>query len=167
MKHTISVLVEDKPGVLARVASLCSRRGFNIHSLAVGPIHETGRSRITLVVDAEQMEQISKQLNKMVNVLKVTELAPEESVEREVMLIRVRADTAHRAEVLAAAAPFEAETVDIDTGSVAFHVTGHPRKLARFLDLMRPYGISDLVKSGRIVLSLNGSLPDATPRRSP
>lgn len=152
MRHTLSVIVEHKPGVLARVASLCARRGFNIHSLAVGPIHEPDRSRITLVVDADQMEQVTKQLHKLVHVIKITELSAEESVEREVMLIRV-ADASRRREVLDAATPFEAKVVDAAAASVAFQVAGHPRELAAFLEAMRPFGVTDLVKSGRIAIA--------------
>ncbi len=156
MKHTLSVLVEDKPGVLARVASLFARRGFNIHSLAVGPIHETGRSRITLVVDAAQTEQITKQLHKLVNVIKVTEFGSDESVEREIMLIRINADAAKRREALDAAHAFGCRTVDIGVGSVTFEVVGHPGKLAAFLNVIRPFGVIDLVKSGRVAMARDG-----------
>ena len=152
MKHTLSVVTEDRPGVLARVASLCARRGFNIHSLAVGPIHEPGRSRITLVVDADQMEQVSKQLHKLIHVIKITELEIAESVEREVMLLRVTAN-GRRGEVMDAAAPFSATVVDANGTTVAFEVAGHPRDLASFLETMRPFGVTDLVKSGRIAMA--------------
>ena len=152
MKHTLSVITEDKPGVLARVASLCARRGFNIHSLAVGPIHEPDRSRITLVVDADQVEQVTKQLHKLVNVIKITELTVEESVEREVMLLRV-SGAGRMSEVMDAAAPFAAKVVDASAGSVVFEVAGHPLDLAVFLETMRPYGVVDLVKSGRIAIA--------------
>jgi acetolactate synthase-1/3 small subunit len=158
MKHTLSVLVDDKPAVLARVTSLCSRRGFNIHSLAVGPIQETGRARITLVVDGDQMEAVSKQLNKLINVIKVTEFAPDEAVEREIMLIRVNADASRRREVLDTAGAFDAKPVDVAVNSVTFEVTGRPGKLASFLDVMRPFGVTDLAKSGRIALARDGSV---------
>jgi acetolactate synthase-1/3 small subunit len=151
MKHTLSLLVEDKAGVLARVSALCARRAINIHSLAVGPTHEIGRSRVTLVVDADQVEQATKQLHKLVNVIKISELASEESVEREIMLLRVNG-AARRSEVLDQAAPFGAEVVDASSSSVAFQVVGHPRHLAAFLDAMRPFGVIDLVKSGRIAM---------------
>ena len=159
MKHTLSVVTEDRPGVLARVASLCARRGFNIHSLAVGPILEPGRSRITLVVDADQMEQVSKQLHKLIHVIKITEFEPAESVEREVMLLRVNGN-GRRAEVMDAAAPFDAKVVDANGSSVAFEVAGHPRDLAAFLETMRAYGVTDLVKSGRIALARAKTLAD-------
>jgi acetolactate synthase-1/3 small subunit len=170
MKHTLSVITENKPGVLARVTSLCARRGFNIHSLAVGPIHEPGRSRITLVVDGDQMEAVSKQLNKLVNVIKVTEFSPEDAVEREIMLCRVKADVARRREVLDTGGAFDAKPVDVTVDSVTFEVTGRPRKLAAFLEVMRPFGVSDLVKSGRIALARNGTAEHdgfETPRRMP
>jgi len=152
MRHTLSVITEDKPGVLARVASLCARRGFNIHSLAVGPIHEPDRSRITLVVDAAQVEQVTKQLHKLIHVIKITELAVEESVEREVMLIRVRG-AGRRSEVMDAAAPFGAKVAAAAAESLVFEVTGHPRDLAAFFETMRPYGVVELVKSGRIAIA--------------
>jgi acetolactate synthase-1/3 small subunit len=153
MRHTLSVVVEDQSGVLARVASMFAQRAFNIHSLAVGPTHEEGRSRITLVVDAPDVEQLSKQLYKLVNVLKVTELAPEEGLEGEIMLVRVAADPATRGTVLEAAAMLEATLLDIGPTSVTFQVAGDPATLARFLEVMEPFGIVELVKSGRIAIA--------------
>ncbi len=150
--HTLSVLVEDKAGVLARVSSLLARRGFNIHSLAVGPTAETGMSRMTIVVEAPELEQVKKQLHKLVNVVKITELEPDRSVEREIMLVRVSAPAGRRSEPLEIATVFKAQTVDVGTNSIMFQVTGSPQKINDFLDLMRPYGIIDLVKSGRIAL---------------
>lgn len=153
MRHTLSVVVEDQSGVLARVASMFAQRAFNIHSLAVGPTHEEGRSRITLVVDAPDVEQLSKQLYKLVNVLKVTELAPEEGLEGEIMLVRVAADPDSRGTVLEAAAMLEATLLDIGPTSVTFQVAGDPSMLARFLEVMRPFGIVELVKSGRVAIA--------------
>ncbi len=153
MRHTLSVVVEDQSGVLARVASMFAQRAFNIHSLAVGPTHEEGRSRITLVVDAPDVEQLSKQLYKLVNVLKVTELAPEEGLEGEIMLVRVAADPVSRGTVLEAAAMLEGTLLDIGPGSVTFQVAGDPGDLARFLEVMEPFGIVELVKSGRIAIA--------------
>lgn len=150
--HTLSVLVEDKAGVLARVSSLLARRGFNIHSLAVGPTAEPGMSRMTIVVNAPELEQVKKQLHKLVNVVKITELDPDRSVEREVMLVRVSAPTSKRSEPLEVATVFQAHAVDVGANSIMFQVTGSPQKINDFLDLMRPYGIIDLVKSGRIAL---------------
>lgn len=150
--HTLSVLVEDKAGVLARVSSLLARRGFNIHSLAVGPTAEAGMSRMTIVVEAPELEQVKKQLHKLVNVVKITELDPDRSVEREIMLVRVNAPTGKRSEPLEIATVFKAQAVDVGTNSIMFQVAGSPQKINDFLDLMRPYGIIDLVKSGRIAL---------------
>lgn len=150
--HTLSVLVEDKSGVLARVSSLLARRGFNIHSLAVGPTAEAGMSRMTIVVEAPELEQVKKQLHKLVNVVKITELEPDRSVEREIMLVRVSAPTSKRSEPLEIATVFKAKAVDVGANSIMFQVAGTPQKINDFLDLMRPYGIIDLVKSGRIAL---------------
>jgi acetolactate synthase-1/3 small subunit len=149
----LSVTVEDQPGVLAKVASMCAMRGFNIHSLAVGPIHQPGLSRITLVVDDVDVEQISKQLNKLVNVLKITELDPADSLEREVMLVRIAADPGSRRELRDTAEVYGATTVDIGANTITFAVSGHPDRLADFLGLVGHYGVVDLVKSGRIAMA--------------
>jgi len=151
--HLISVLVENKPGVLARIASMFARRGFNIHSLAVGPTTDPALSRITLVVDGPEMEQIIKQLYKLVHVVKVTEMAPGQGIEREVMLVRVVAEADRRGEVMETAGILEAKAVDVGVKSITFAMSGPPGKLADFLELMSPYGIVDLVKSGRIAIS--------------
>lgn len=153
MKHTLSVLVENKPGVLARVSSLLARRGFNIHSLSVGPSHESGLSRMTIVVDAPELEQVKKQLHKLVNVVKISELDEHQSIAREVMMVRVSAQPARRQELLALASVFNATTVDVGPNSIAFQVVGDPTKVNDFLDLVRPYGLVDLVKSGWVALA--------------
>lgn len=153
MQHTLSVLVEDKSGVLARVASLLARRGFNIHSLAVGPTGEPALSRMTIVVEAPELEQVKKQLHKLVNVVKITELDPEVAVEVEVMLIRVAAGAGQRTEVLELAQIFGATVVDVSPTSLLFSLTGTPRKLNDFLELVRPFGLAEMAKSGRIALS--------------
>jgi len=153
MNHVIAVMVENKPGVLARISSMFARRGFNIHSLAVGPTADPGMSRITLVVDGPEMEQIIKQLYKLVHTVKVTELDPDETIEREVVLLRVNADPARRGEMLEAASIFKAKAVDVGTSTITFELSGSPSKLADFLELMGPYGVVDLVKSGRIAMS--------------
>ena len=153
MNHVISVLVENKPGVLARISSMFARRGFNIHSLAVGPTADRGLSRITLVVDGPEMEQVIKQLYKLVHTVKVTELDSADTVEREVMLLRVNAEPTRRGEMLEAAAVLKAKAVDVGASTITFELSGSPAKLADFLELMRPYGIVDLVKSGRIAMS--------------
>ncbi len=152
-KHILSVLVENKPGVLARISSMFARRGFNIHSLAVGPATEPGQSLMTVVVDGPEMEQIVKQLRKLINTVKVTELGPGDAVEREIALVRVSAEPQSRGEVLDAASIFKAKPVDVGATTITFEVTGSPEKLNDFLDLVRPYGIVDLVKSGRIALA--------------
>ena len=153
MNHVITVLVEDKPGVLARVASMFAGRGFNIHSLTVGPTADPALSRMTVVVDGPEMEQIIKQLYKLVHVVKVTELPPGQSIEREIMMLRVNAEAGKRAEILEAATIFKAKTVDVGLSTLTFELAGGPAELGDFLELMRPYGIADLVKSGRIAIS--------------
>lgn len=150
--HTLSVIVEDQPGVLARVAAMFSNRGFNIHSLAVGPTHVDGRSHITLVVDAPELEQLKKQLHKLVNVIKVTELDQMDSLESEVMIARISADPVNRGEIGDTATLFGARMIDMGPDSIAFEVSGSPEHLGSFLENVRPYGIVDLVKSGRVAM---------------
>lgn len=160
MQHTLSVIVEDKPGVLARVSAMFSNRGFNIHSLAVGPTHVDGRSHITLVVDAPELEQLKKQLHKLVNVIKVQELEPANALESEVMILRVSCVPANRGEVGDTAALFGARMTDLSQNSMTFEVSGTPNHLESFVDHMKPYGIIDLVKSGRVALK---KLSDLSP----
>ena len=154
MKHTVSILVENKPGVLTRVSSLFSRRGFNIHSLAVGTTESAGVSRMTVVVDLpdKPLEHVTKQLHKLINVLKVIELEPGSSVMRELMLIKVHAESNTRGQVFELAEVFRANIVDVTSDTVTAEVLGPPDKLAAFEDLVRPYGIVELVKTGRIAL---------------
>ena len=152
-KQILSVLVENKPGVLARVSSMFARRGFNIHSLAVGPAADPDLSTMTVVVDTENVEQILKQLRKLVNTIKVTDLDPKDSIEREIMLVRVAADASQRGELLEAATVFKAKAVDVGSNSITFEVTGSPDKVNDFLELLRPYGLIELVKSGWIALA--------------
>ena len=151
-QHTLSVIVEDKPGVLARVSAMFSNRGFNIHSLAVGPTHVDGRSHITLVVDAPELEQLKKQLHKLVNVIKVQELQPVETLESEVMIARVSCEPQNRGQVTDTAALFSARMIDLSPVSMTFEIAGTPKQLAAFVEHMRPYGIMDLVKSGRVAM---------------
>ena len=153
MSHVISVTVENKPGVLARVASMFARRDFNIHSLTVGPTEDPSRSRMTVVVDGPMMEQVVKQLYKLVHTLKVTEHKPGEAIEREIMLLRVNADPKRRSEILESANMFEARTVDVGPSTVTFEVVGEPGHLADFHEMMKTYGIVSLVKSGRIAMA--------------
>ncbi|HZJ48720.1 MAG TPA: acetolactate synthase small subunit [Acidimicrobiia bacterium] len=152
MKHVIAVLVENKPGVLARVSTMFARRGFNIHSLTVGPTEDPTLSRMTVVVDGPEMEQIVKQLYKLIHIVKVTELEPGTAIEREIMLVRVNADAKRRGEILDAARVSDAKAVDVGANTITFEVTGPPERLADFLQLMATYGIVALAKSGRIAL---------------
>jgi acetolactate synthase I/III small subunit len=154
MAHTLSVLVENKPGVLARVAGLFSRRGFNIESLAVGPTDIEEVSRMTIVVDAAEtaLEQVTKQLNKLIHVLKIVELEPSTAVERELQLVKVSADGQSRSEIIEIADVFRSKIVDVDTDSITIEATGSPEKLAAMVRLLAPYGIRELVRSGMIAV---------------
>ena len=153
-RHTLSVLVEDRPGVLARIAGLFSRRGFNIESLAVGPTETPNVSRITLVVGVEglPLEQVTKQLNKLINVSKIVELEPAASVQREFMLVKVRADATTRSHVLETVQLFRAGVVDVAPDAVTIEVTGSRDKLEALLRVLEPFGIRELVKSGAVAL---------------
>jgi acetolactate synthase-1/3 small subunit len=161
MQHTLTVIVEDKPGVLARISAMFSNRGFNIHSLAVGPTHQEGRSRITLVVDAPELEQLKKQLNKLVNVIKVQEMEPAEALEREVMIVRISAQPSTRGEVRDTASLFDARVIDISSSAMTFEVSGTPQHLRTYLEHLGPYGVIDLVKSGRIAMKRESELTPA------
>ncbi len=153
-RHTVSVLVQDVPGVLARIAGMFSRRGFNIESLAVGPTERTGVSRMTIVVNVDELplEQVTKQLNKLVNVLKIVELEPESSVVRELMLVKVRADDEVRSHVLEVTALFRAKIVDVAPDAVTIEATGGTNKLAALLRALEPFGIKELVQSGAVAV---------------
>ena len=153
--HTLSVLVEDKPGVLARVAALFSRRGFNIQSLAVGTTEQKYMSRMTIVVSVEDspLEQITKQLNKLVNVIKIVEQDEDNAVARELALIKVRADATTRSQVIEAVNLFRAKVVDVSPESLTIEATGTTGKLEALLRVLEPYGIRELVQSGVVSLS--------------
>jgi acetolactate synthase-1/3 small subunit len=153
-KHTLSVLVENKPGVLTRVAGLFARRNFNIHSLAVGPTEHPDVSRITVVVDVLELplEQITKQLNKLINVIKIVELEQSASVQRELLLVKVRADMQTRSNVLETVRLFRAKVVDVAPDAVTVEVTGNPDKLDAFLKVVEPFGIRELVQSGLVAV---------------
>ena len=153
-QHTLSVLVEDKPGVLARIAALFSRRGFNIHSLAVGPTEHPDVSRMTIVVNVEDspLEQVTKQLNKLVEVIKIVELDGSASVNRELLLVKVRADQQTRGQVLDAVQLFRAKVVDVSPDSVTIEATGNSGKLADLLRVLEPFGIRELVQSGMVAI---------------
>jgi acetolactate synthase-1/3 small subunit len=155
MKHTVSVLVENKPGALMRVTSMFARRGFNIDSLAVGPTERHDVSRITLRVDCENhsLEQIEKQMHKLVNVLRVQELAPGESIERELALLKVAAPPAKRAELIALAEAFGARVADLGPESIVFEIVGAPAEIDSFEELVRPHGLQELGRTGRLGLA--------------
>ena len=164
--HTLSVLVEDKPGVLARVAGLFSRRGFNITSLAVGPTEHPNVSRMTIVVSVEglPLEQVTKQLNKLINVLKIVELDPGASVQRELVLIKVKADLSTRSHVLETVQLFRAKVVDVASDAVTVEATGTKDKLDALIRVLEPFGIRELVQSGMVAMgrgprSMTGSEP--------
>jgi acetolactate synthase-1/3 small subunit len=152
--HTLSVLVENKPGVLARVAGLFSRRGFNIESLAVGPTEVDEVSRMTIVVDAADaaLEQVTKQLNKLIHVLKIVELDRDIAVERELQMVKVSSDGQTRSEIIEIADVFRSKVVDVDTDAITIEATGSPEKLAAMVRLLAPYGIRELVRSGMIAV---------------
>ncbi len=158
MKHTLSVLVENKPGVLARIAGLFRRRGFNIDSLAVGTTEDPTVSRMTIVVDAEthRLEQVTKQLHKLINVIKVSDIPSEELVGRELVLIKVDADPSVRAQIVEIADIFRAKIVDVATGTLTVEATGTKEKIHALEDLLKPYGIKEMVRTGRIALTRGG-----------
>jgi len=169
-KHTLSVLVENKPGVLARIAGLFSRRGFNIESLAVGPTEHPEISRMTIVVNVEDspLEQVTKQLNKLVEVIKIVELEGPGSVTRELLLVKVRADSETRGQVLETVQLFRAKVVDVATDAVTIEVTGNAEKLEAFLRVLEPFGVRELVQSGMVAIGRGGrSITDRTLRPAP
>ena len=153
-RHTLSVLVENKPGVLARVSALFSRRGFNIHSLAVGPTEHAEVSRMTIVVNVEDspLEQVTKQLNKLVNVIKIVELDPEVSVQRELLVVKVRTDVETRSQVLETVEMFRAKVVDVAPDALTIEATGGSAKLEALLRVLEPYGVRELVQSGMVAI---------------
>ena len=153
-RHTLSVLVENRPGVLARVSGLFSRRGFNIESLAVGQTENPDVSRMTIVVTVDDLplEQVTKQLNKLVHVIKIVELDPAMSVQRELLLVKVRADAAVRSQVLEVVDLFRARAVDVTPEAVTIEATGTADKIAALLRNLEPYGIREMVQSGTIAI---------------
>lgn len=157
-RHTISVLVENSPGVLARVASLFSRRGFNIESLAVGPTEDQEISRMTIVVNVEDnpLEQVTKQLNKLINVLKIVELEDSNSVQRELLLVKVASDGETRSQILETVQLFRAKVVDVTADAVVIEATGNSEKLDALLRVLEPFGIKELVQSGMVAISRGG-----------
>lgn len=166
-KHTLSVLVENKPGVLARIAGLFSRRGFNIDSLAVGPTEHPEVSRMTIVVNVEEspLEQVTKQLNKLVEVIKIVELDGPGSVNRELLLVKVRADAASRGAVLDAVQLFRAKVVDVAPDAITVQAVGNSDKLADLLRVLEPFGIRELVQSGMVAIGRGSRSISERPQR--
>lgn len=154
LKHTLSVLVEDEAGVLTRIAGLFARRGYNIESLAVGPAEKEGISRITMVVpgDDRTIEQLTKQLYKLINVLKVQDVTQVPCVERELMLIKVSANTNARSEVMQLAQVFRARVVDISEDSLTLEVVGDPGKMVAIIQMLTKFGIREIARTGKIIL---------------
>ncbi|MDR1237831.1 MAG: acetolactate synthase small subunit [Propionibacteriaceae bacterium] len=153
--HTLSVLVQNQPGVLARIAGLFARRGYNIESLAVGITEDPELSRITILVNVETeliLEQIVKQLNKLIEVLKIVELEEAAAVQRELVLIKVKSGPTTRGQIIEIVNLFRGKTVDVHNDSMTIEATGSPDKLAALLQLLRPYGVRELVQSGMVAL---------------
>ncbi|MGH3452060.1 MAG: acetolactate synthase small subunit [Haloechinothrix sp.] len=165
--HTLSVLVENVPGVLARVAGLFSRRGFNIESLAVGPTENPEVSRMTIVVAVEDLplEQVTKQLNKLVNVIKIVELDPGGAVQRELLLVKVRADATVRSQVLETVNMFRAKVVDVSPEALTIEATGTADKISALLRMVEPYGVRELVQSGMVAVGRGSKSITATTTR--
>lgn len=154
MKHTLSVLVEDEAGVLTRIAGLFARRGYNIESLAVGPAEQSGVSRITMVVpgDDNTIEQLTKQLYKLINVLKVQDITQVPCVERELMLVKVNASASNRAEVIELVQVFRARIVDISEETVTVEVVGDPGKMVAIIQMLNRFGVREISRTGKIAL---------------
>ena len=168
-RHTLSVLVEDQPGVLARISALYSRRGYNIESLAVGPTELDGLSRMTIVIDVDEhsLEQITKQLNKLINVLKIVEYGEDAVVARELVLIKVRADENSRAAVLQVVELFRAKVVDVAHDAVTIEATVSREKLEALLEVLQPHGIKEIVQSGVVALARGSRSMNDRAVRSP
>ena len=168
-RHTLSILVQDQPGVLARISALFSRRAYNIESLAVGTTETEGVSRMTVVVNVDEhaLEQITKQLNKLINVLKIVELDDTTAIARQLMLIKVKADDKTRGAVLELVELFRAKVVDVGTDAVTVEATGSVDKLEAFLEVLGPYGIKEIVQSGVVALARGGrSIADRAARNT-
>lgn len=157
-RHVLSLLVEDKPGLLTRVAGLFARRGFNIESLAVGHSEIEGLSRITVVVDVDDvpLEQVTKQLNKLINVIKIVELDTEASVQREHLLIKVKVEAGTRSQILEAVTLFRARVVDVAPDALVIEVTGDHGKVQALLRMLEPYGIKEIAQSGLLAIGRGG-----------
>ena len=155
MKHVLSVLVENRPGVLSRVTGLISRRGFNIESLTVAPTEDSTMSRLTAIVNADEVgyEQITKQLHKLISVHKITDLTDEGAIERELVLFKVNAAPERRSEIIEIANVFRANIVDVGKSSLTIEVTGTESKISGIEDLLRAYGIKEIIRTGIIAMS--------------
>jgi acetolactate synthase I/III small subunit len=162
MRHTVSALVENKPGVLVRIAGLFSRRGFNIESLAVGPTEQPSISRMTIVVDVADrpLEQVNKQLNKLVNVLKTSDLSPDEAVERELAMFKVSANPAKRAEIIEIVDIFRAKIIDATQDELIIEATGTEDKIAAIENMLKPYHIKEMSRTGKIALARGGHMTE-------
>jgi acetolactate synthase-1/3 small subunit len=160
VKHTLSVLVENKPGVLSRVAGLFTRRGFNIDSLAVSPTEDEDRSRMSSTVDTSRfpVEQMTKQLDKLINIIKIRDLDPENMVARELALVKVKADATTRSEVIQLVEIFDARIIDVTPESLTIQATGETDELLNFEQLLRPFGLIELVKTGVVALGRGASI---------
>lgn len=154
MRHTLAVLVENNPGVLARVAGLFSRRGFNIDSLAVGRTENPDVSRMTIVVEGDDrvLEQVTKQLHKLIDVIKISDISPEEYVDRELVLIKAHCEPARRGEIMQIADIFRARIVDLGRKTITLECTGNDGKINAFEESLKPYGIKELVRTGKIAM---------------
>ncbi len=155
MKHTLSVLVEDESGVLSRMSGLFARRGFNIESLAVGPAEQSGRSRVTMVVDGDEhsIDQLTKQLYKLVNILTVLDITDIPSVERELMLLKVSADSTSRSEILELAGIFRARVVDVAEDALTLEIVGDPGKIVAVIQVLGKFGIREIARTGKVALT--------------
>ena len=151
-KHTIVALVQDRPGVLNRAVSLFRRRGFNIESLAVGHSETPGISRLTLVVESEDVEQVTKQLYRLIEVLKVSDVTHDPTVEREMVLVKIHAPSANRPEIVALAGVFDAKIVDVGYNTMIIEMTGTPSKVENFVEVIRPFGVKEMMRTGRIAM---------------
>jgi acetolactate synthase I/III small subunit len=152
MKHTIVALMQDHPGVLHRVVSLFRRRGYNIESLAVGRTETPGISRMTIVTDGNDVEQVTKQLYRLIEVLKVSDVSNDPIVEREIALVKIHAPKSARAELVALCTVFGARTVDVGPSSMIVEVTSEPSQVERFIEVVRPFGIKEMMRTGRIAM---------------
>ncbi len=162
MKHTIVALMQDNPGVLHRVVSLFRRRAYNIDSLTVGRTETPGVSRMTIVTSGTDVEQVTKQLYRLIEVLKVSDLTNDATVDREIALIKVHAPKSARAELVALFSVFGAKTVDVGPNSMIVEVTGEPVEVDRFLDVVRPFGIKEMMRTGRIAMIRGSQAHQAT-----